>query len=210
MKKLQVALDVANTAKAEEILEQIAEYVDIIELGTPLMIAEGVRVIKAIKTRYPEKTVFADIKIMDGGAIMAKEVFEAGADMVSVLAAANDATIKDVIETAKEYKGQVLVDMCAIQELAQRAKVVEAWKPDYICVHVGYDVQNTGADPVEEIKKLKEVKISKAAAGGIKLGSFEAACQSDIDDIIVGGGLYNVENPRDTAMQMYNLLNEYR
>ncbi len=210
MKKLQVALDLLRTEEALSILEQIGEYVDIIELGTPLMVSEGAGAVKEIKNIYPQKTVFADIKIMDGGSIMADIVLKAGADMVSVLAAANDATIKDVIETAKKYNAKVLVDMCAIKDIYERAKEIEPWGPDYICVHVGYDIQDTGADPVEEIKKLADIKCRKAAAGGIKLETFEAACQSDIADIIVGGGLYNVESPEKTVKEMYRILSKYR
>lgn len=210
MKKLQVALDLLSIQAAKDMLEKVGRYVDIIELGTPLMISEGVEAVRQIKSLYPEKTVFADIKIMDGGAIMADIVFQAGADMVSVLAQANDATIKDVITAAKQYGGKVLVDMCAVQDIAARAKDIEPWGPDYICVHVGYDIQHTGADPVEEVKKLAGIHCHKAAAGGIKLATFESACQSDIDDIIVGGGLFLAENPEACAKQMYELLNQYR
>ena len=210
MKKLQVALDLLSTEDAKEMLKKVGDYVDIIELGTPLMVSEGADVIREIKALYPEKTVFADIKIMDGGSIMADIAFQAGADMVSVLAQANDATIQDVIKTAKKYHGKVLVDMCAVKDIEARAKQIEPWGPDYICVHVGYDVQNTGADPVEEVKKLSAVKCEKAAAGGIKMATFEAACQSDIDDIIVGGGLFNAPDPAVTAKQMYEILNKYR
>lgn len=198
MKKLQVALDLLSTEDAKEMLKKVGDYVDIIELGTPLMVSEGADVIREIKPLYPEKTVFADI------------AFQAGADMVSVLAQANDATIQDVIKTAKKYHGKVLVDMCAVKDIEARAKQIEPWGPDYICVHVGYDVQNTGADPVEEVKKLSAVKCEKAAAGGIKMATFEAACQSDIDDIIVGGGLFNAPDPAVTAKQMYEILNKYR
>lgn len=210
MKKLQVALDLLSVEEAKEMLKKVGDYVDIIELGTPLMVSEGASAIREIKPLYPEKTVFADIKIMDGGSIMAGIAFEAGADMVSVLAQANDATIKDVIETAKKYNGKVLVDMCAVKDIAIRAAQIEPWGPDYICVHVGYDVQNTGTDPVEEVKKLSGIRCEKAAAGGIKMETFEAACQSDIDDIIVGGGLFNAEDPRETAKEMFTILNKYR
>lgn len=87
MKLLQAALDLFSTEYTLEVLEQIGEYVDIIELGTPLMIAEGAKVVREVKGRYPDKIVFADIKVMDGGGVVPKVVFEAGADMVSVLAA---------------------------------------------------------------------------------------------------------------------------
>lgn len=210
MKKLQVALDLLTIEDTKNMLNQVGEYVDIIELGTPLMVSQGAQVIREIKPLYPEKTVFADIKIMDGGSIMADIVFKAGADMVSVLAQANDATIKDVIETAKKYNKKVLVDMCAVKDIEARAKDIAPWGPDYICVHVGYDIQNTGVDPVEEVKKLSDIQCEKAAAGGIKLETFEAACQSDIDDIIVGGGLFNAKDPKATAKAMFDILNKYR
>ena len=211
MKQLQVALDVESTEKALEVLEKVADYVDIIELGTPLMIHEGKKVISAIKEKYPDKIIFSDIKIMDGGSIMADIVFEAGADMVSVLAAANDQTIIDVIDTAKKYRRKVLVDMVAIEDLKERASKVNEWKPDYISVHIGTDVQDGGADPVEEVKRMGNLGDTLiAAAGGISLDNFEEACKSNINDIIVGGSIYNAKSPEKIAKEMFNIINKYR
>lgn len=210
MKKLlQVALDLFSTEEALKVLDQVGEYVDIIELGTPLMIAEGARVIKSVKEKYPDKIIFADIKVMDGGGVVPKVCFDAGADMVSVLAAADDHTIQATINLAKEYNGKVLVDMCSVKDIAGRGKEVEAMKPDYICVHVGYDIQATGVDPIEELRKLDEVKCHKAIAGGIKLATFEAAVESPADVIISGGGIYNQPNMREVAAQMREILNKY-
>ena len=45
--KLQVAMDVLTTADALTLAGQVAEHVDIIELGTPLIKAEGSRAITA-------------------------------------------------------------------------------------------------------------------------------------------------------------------
>ena len=73
-KNLQVALDLFKTEDALEILEEVADYVDIIELGTPLIISEGARVVKTVKDKYPDKIVFADIKVMDGGNVVPKSV----------------------------------------------------------------------------------------------------------------------------------------
>lgn len=209
MKKLQIALDVDSTETALKILDEVAEYVDIIELGTPLMITEGARVIKAVKEKYPDKFVFADIKVMDGGSIMAKIVFEAGADMTSVLAVADNATLQGVIGTAKEYGRKVLVDMCSVSDMSKRAKEIEKMNPDYICVHVGYDIQATGADPIEELKKISSVSIPKAMAGGIKITNFEDAVRSPAEVVIVGGGLYGQSNMKEIAVQMHEIIKKY-
>lgn len=209
MKLLQVALDLFSTEEALRVLEQVGEYVDIIELGTPLMIAEGARVVKTVKEKYPDKIIFADIKVMDGGGVVPKVVFDAGADMVSVLAAADDHTIQATIALAKEYKGKVLVDMCSVKDIAARGKEIEAMGPDYICVHVGYDIQATGVDPIEELKKLDGISCHKAIAGGIKLSTFEDAVKSPADVIISGGGIYNQPDMKNVAEKMRAILNRY-
>lgn len=209
MKTIQVALDLFTTEETLKILEEVAEYVDIIELGTPLMISEGSRVITEVKEKYPDKIVFADIKVMDGGSVVPEVAFKAGADMVSVLAVAEDNTIKATIDTSKKYNGKVLVDMCAHPDISKRSQEVDKWNPDYICVHVGYDIQSTGADPIEELKKLKDVNSLKAAAGGININTFEHALESDVDNIIVGGGIYNHENPKQVAKEMREMLEKH-
>lgn len=209
MKRLQIALDVLTVGRAREILEQTADHVDIIELGTPLLAAEGATAVREIKAAYPDKIVFADYKIMDGGKIMSDIAFDAGADMVSVLAAAHDATIKDVIENARAVGRMVLVDMCGVKDLEGRSAQVDAWGPDYLCVHVAYDIQQTGVDPVEEVTRLGDTRAQKAAAGGIRLETFEHACQADIDDIIVGGGIYGSDRPGEVARAMREALDSY-
>lgn len=208
MKTIQAALDLKTTQETLDILEKISDKIDIIELGTPLIVSEGVEVIKEVKKRYEDKIVFSDIKIMDGGSIMADLVFEAGADMVSVLAAANDETIEDVVKTAKKYGKKVLIDMVAIKDIEKRAKELECLNPDYICVHIGTDVQGKGINPVDEIKKLKDINIKKAAAGGINLNTFQGAVDSDIDNIIVGSAMYGAEDPREVASKMRSMLDE--
>ncbi|MCI8550054.1 MAG: 3-hexulose-6-phosphate synthase [Lachnospiraceae bacterium] len=209
MKLLQAALDLFNIEETFRVLDQVGRYVDIIELGTPLMVAEGARAVKAVKDRYPDKTVFADIKVMDGGGVVPKPVLEAGADMVSVLAAADDNTVRAAIALAREYHAQVLVDMCSVKDIAGRAREIEGMNPDYICVHVGYDIQSTGADPIEELRKLDGIRCKKAIAGGIGLSTFEAAVSSAADTIISGGGIYNQPNMGEVAAKMREILDRY-
>jgi 3-hexulose-6-phosphate synthase len=206
MKKLQAALDLFDTKSTLDVLEKIGAYVDIIEIGSPLCISEGMDVVRAVKQKYPGKIVFADIKIMDGGGIMAGIAFKAGADMVSVLAAAEDNTIKAAIKSAKEYGGMVLVDMCAVKDMEGRAREIAAMEPDYICCHVGYDIQAQGVDPIAELRRLDCVSIPKAIAGGIKKETFPMAVNSPAEVIIVGSGLYSHDNMEELAKEMHEII----
>jgi 3-hexulose-6-phosphate synthase len=49
MAKLQVAIDLLTTEAALELAAKIAPYIDIIELGTPLIKNEGIAVVTAMK-----------------------------------------------------------------------------------------------------------------------------------------------------------------
>ncbi|WP_258049049.1 orotidine 5'-phosphate decarboxylase / HUMPS family protein [Hymenobacter sp. NBH84] len=62
MAKLQVAIDLLSTQEALTLAGKVAPYVDIIELGTPLIKSEGLAVITAMKQAHPDKLVFADFK----------------------------------------------------------------------------------------------------------------------------------------------------
>lgn len=209
-KMIQVAIDCNTKKRAFEIMRDVAEYVDIIEIGTPLVLAVGSSFAQEVKALYPDKIVFLDEKIMDGGQIIADHAFDCGADLVSVLGVSEDSTIKSAIASAHAHGKYIVVDLCAVEDLYKRAKDAEAFGADMVGVHVGYDIQATGADPLEELKKLDGINLLKTVAGGIKERNFEDACKSDANVVIVGGGLCNVPNPRETAKWMFETINKYR
>lgn len=63
--KLQIALDLDSADKAVAMAAQVYGLVDIIELGTPLMLKEGVGVVGLMKRRFPDAPILADMKITD-------------------------------------------------------------------------------------------------------------------------------------------------
>jgi len=202
-------VDLFDLQASLKLLQEVGKYVDIIELGTPLLISEGLSIIPIIKELYPDKIIFADLKIMDGGNIISELAFQKGADMVSVLAAANDSTIEAVLKKAKSYQRIVLIDMCAVKDIKKRAQKLEAFNPDYICVHRATDMQDEGKDPLQDLQLIENIKSKKAVAGGIDLNNFRQACQSSADTIIVGGAIYNSDNPVDTVKKMREMISKY-
>ena len=63
--KLQLAYDLGTYEELYPFMEEIEEAVDIIEIGTPVILREGVSQIENVKRRFPDKLIFADLKIMD-------------------------------------------------------------------------------------------------------------------------------------------------
>lgn len=209
IKKLQLAIDLSDLKSTLKLLQQVGKYIDIIEIGTPLIISEGLDIIPIIKELYPDKILFADLKIMDGGEIMSELAFQKGADMISVLAAANDSTIKSASKKAKNYNKELLVDMCAVEKIKERAQEIEAFNPDYFCVHRATDMELEGKNPLEELKLIEKMKTKKAVAGGLNLSNFREVCESSANIIIVGGAIYRAENPKVIAKKMREIITEY-
>lgn len=165
--KLQLAIDTLDSDQAIQLMHRVGKYIDIIEVGTPLIIKEGVQAVKKIKQAFPNHTVLADLKIMDAGEFEAGIAFEAGADIVTVLGTTHDSTIAGCVKAAKQFGGQIMADMICVQNLADRAGQIEKLGVDYICVHTAFDEQSSGASPLEELKTVTQaITVAGAAVAG--------------------------------------------
>ena len=137
--KLQLALDDITLDDAVELLDKVHTYVDIIEVGSPFIIEEGMRPVRIFKEKYPDCEILADTKIMDAGEYEAEETFKAGADYCTVLGVTDTLTIEGCVKAAKEYGKQTMVDMICVEDVPKRVKEIEAVGVDFIGVHVGVD-----------------------------------------------------------------------
>ncbi|MGT0172893.1 orotidine 5'-phosphate decarboxylase / HUMPS family protein, partial [Streptococcus pyogenes] len=79
--------------------------------------------------------VLADMKIMDAADYEVSQAIKFGADVITILGVAEDASIKAAIEEAHKNNKQLLVDMIAVQDLEKRAKELDEMGADYIAVH---------------------------------------------------------------------------
>lgn len=208
--ELQLALDLVNISEAKEVVQEVQEYIDIVEIGTPVVINEGLKAVKEIKEAFPSLKVLADLKIMDAGAYEVMKASEAGASIITILGATDASTIKGAVEEAKKQGTQILVDMINVKNLEQRAKEVDALGVDYICVHTGYDLQAEGETPFEQLQTIKRVvkNAKTAVAGGIKLNTLPEVVQSQPDLVIVGGGITSEKDKRNVAEEMKKVVKQ--
>ncbi|MDP4552162.1 3-hexulose-6-phosphate synthase [Alkalihalobacillus macyae] len=206
--KLQLALDLVNTQEGIELVKEVQEHIDIVEIGTPIVINEGLRAVKDMKAAFPNLEVLADLKIMDAAGYEVMKASESNADIITILGAAEDESIKGAVEEAKKQGKEILVDMMAVKDLATRAKEVDALGVDYICVHTGYDLQAKGQNSFEDLETIKGVvKNAKTAiAGGIKLDSLEEVVKVQPDLVIVGGGITGEDDKKTVASKMQKLI----
>ena len=64
---IQMALDSLDFDATLALAEQVAPHVDIFEVGTPCIKFNGVKIVKALKERFPDHKILVDLKTMDDG-----------------------------------------------------------------------------------------------------------------------------------------------
>jgi len=208
--ELQLALDLVNIEEAKQVVGEVQDYIDIVEIGTPVVINEGLRAVKEVKEAFPSLTVLADLKVMDAGGYEVMKASEAGAGIVTILGATDDATIKGAVEEAKKHGTKILVDMINVKDIEQRAKEIDTLGVDYICVHTGYDLQAEGENSFEQLRTIKGVvsNAKTAVAGGIKLETLPEVIAVGPDLVIVGGGITGKDDKKAVAAEMQKLVKE--
>ena len=201
--ELQLAIDLLNKEDAAELANKVKDYVDIVEIGTPIVINEGLPAVQHLNDNIDSVKVLADLKIMDAADYEVSQAVKFGADIVTILGVAEDASIKAAVDEAHKHGKQLLVDMIAVQDLEKRAKVLDDLGADYIAVHTGYDLQAEGQSPLESLRKVKSVISNSkvAVAGGIKPDTIKDIVSENPDLIIVGGGIANADDPVEAAKQ---------
>jgi len=202
---LQIALDFVDLHRAIKIVNEIIDAgVDIIEIGTPLIKSEGVRAISEIKKLLPTNIkILADMKTMDVGRVEVEMAAKAGAHIVGVLGVADDETIKEAIEAAKNYGCEIIVDMIEVKNLVERVKEVLQFSPNYIGLHIPIDEQMKGKinfDFVKEVKKICHIPIS--IAGGINSENVVDAVEAGADIIVVGGAVIKAQDAKTACKQI--------
>ena len=208
--KLQVALDLLNDHRALAIAEQsISGGADWIEAGTPLIKSEGMEVVRKLKERYPDKTLVADMKTMDTGAFETEMAAKAGADVVCVLAAADDSTILDALKSARKYGAKLMVDLIGVKDKEKRAKDLERIGIDYLCMHIGIDEQMHGKNPIKLLSKLtKNTTIPMAVAGGINSETASEVVKAGASIVIVGGAITKAHDVKKATQQIKKAITE--
>jgi 3-hexulose-6-phosphate synthase/6-phospho-3-hexuloisomerase len=199
---LQVALDLMHRKRAMEIAREAVDGgADWIEAGTPLIKSEGVDIIRELKRAFPGHIIVADMKTMDVGAFEVEIAVKAGADVVSVLGLADDATISESVLAARKYGAKVMVDLMNVPDKLARAMTAEKLGAGLICLHVGIDEQMRGeAAPIECVRTISaQIGVPLAVAGGITTARIGELVRAGASVLIVGGSIIKNENVEEAT-----------
>src|SRR5271154_6315558 len=137
---VQISLDLTSIPEALETARlAIRCGVDWLEAGTPLIIAEGMNGVRALRQEFPGVPIVADLKTMDGGWLEAEMMAKAGATHVVVMERAHPETVKIIVKAGKDFGVKVMGDNLGSPDMVASAKRLEDLGCDYIIHHIGYD-----------------------------------------------------------------------
>jgi len=207
---LQVALDFVDLPRALQVArEAVAGGVDWIEAGTPLIKAEGLNAVRALKAEFPDNTIVADMKTMDAGRTEVEYAAKAGAGVVGVLGAASDSTIKECAEAARNYGCKLIVDMIEVADPVARAKRAQELGADYVGIHTAIDQQMRGEAPFDTLRAVAEaVVIPVSVAGGINSETAAAAVEAGAQIVVVGGAIIKSADATAAAADIRRAVDE--
>jgi 3-hexulose-6-phosphate synthase/6-phospho-3-hexuloisomerase len=198
---LQLALDFANLKQAlRAAREAVAGGATWVEAGTPLIKSEGLDAVRALRKEFPDRTIVADMKIMDAGRVEVETAAKAGANVVTVLGVASDATIAECVEAGRNYNARIQVDLIECAEPVERALRAQELGASIVGVHTAIDVQMIGGDPLETLRAVAEaVDIEVAVAGGVNSETAPEAVKAGADIVIVGGAIIKAPDAEEAA-----------
>ncbi len=202
---LQLALDNLTLQEALASVRVLAPQVDVIEVGTLLCLSEGANAIQVIRVLYPEHTLVADLKIVDAGGELASMACGRGADWVTVMCNASNATKAKAIEAMKGRGGEVQVELFGNWTL-EEAREWRTLGLKQLIYHQSRDALSSGKgwgkENIEKVRSLTELGFEVSVTGGIHwevLGLFKGL---PLKSFIVGRSLREASDPAKEA-QLY-------
>ncbi|MBI6191885.1 3-keto-L-gulonate-6-phosphate decarboxylase UlaD [Providencia rettgeri] len=167
---IQIALDQTNLPAAFEVAENVHTFVDIIEVGTILAFADGMNAVSTLRQKYPNHILVCDMKTTDGGAILSRMAFEAGADWITVSAAAHIATIAACKKVADEFNREIQIEIYGNWTFEDAKNWVDLGISQAI-YHRSRDAELAGIgwtnEDIEKIRKLSDLGLELSITGGI-------------------------------------------
>ncbi|MFD1122326.1 3-hexulose-6-phosphate synthase [Methylophilus flavus] len=204
MAQTQMALDSLDFDATIALAAKVAPHVDILEIGTPCIKHNGIELLKALRTKFPNNKILVDLKTMDAGFYEAEPFYKAGADIVTVLGTADVGTIKGVVDAANKYGKEAQVDLINVKDKKARTLEVVKLGAHIIGVHTGLDQQAAGHTPFADLGLVSGLKTGAkvSVAGGVKAATTKQVVDAGADIVVAGAAIYGAADPAAAASEI--------
>lgn len=206
--KLQISFDIIDLDKAIEIASDVAQYADIIEIGTILIYHHGTAAIERFREAFPEKTILADTKIVDRGKEVTELFAQAGANWITVMAGTSPNVIHATTTAAHNENVKVMLDLVDSSSIGQSALEAKNLGVDALLFHQPYSEQDSlmFLDKWDMIKGNTTLPIFISAK--INRDNVDKIVAIKPDAIIVGLSITSADNSAAEAQYFADLVSK--
>lgn len=205
--KLQIAMDMTTIEEYWRILEEVHEYIDIIEIGN-IGTYEGTRLIPMTKEKYPDKEVVWDQKAH----LLYFNIpaIDMGADYVSMDVYASDKEYELTVEYAHAKGCKVIGDMETCDMGSASMIRLERLNVDQVSFFPNAHIENYPAGDTEQLEIAQKVlkRCEMCAYGGLTVDNIKPVLALKPDIVAVGAGLFKADNPKLAAKTIKEMMNE--
>lgn len=210
---LILALDVTDKTQAILISRYVADYVDAIKIGYPLVLAAGLMIIKAISEFAP---IIADFKVADipnTNKLICSQAFEAGASAVIVHGFTGRDSLMECVKTGREYQGDILV----VTEMSHPGAIDFMQQISLALARLAVESGASGvvapATRPERVKQIRGIvgELTIISPGvGAQGGSAANAIRAGADYVVMGRSIYNSKAPKIIAEKIVKEIEKCR
>lgn len=201
---LQIALDHLDLNSALKTTELLAPEIDVLEAGTILCYAEGMRAVEHIRRNHPDHLIVADLKAADAGSVLADMVFSRGASWMTVICCAPYPTMEQALKTARAYQGDIQIELYGDWTFQQAQRWLDIGITQAI-YHRGRDDQAAGKgwdqEDLDKIQKLSEMGFAVSVTGGLVPKDLAQFNHLPVQCFIAGRSLYGAPDPIRAAAE---------
>ena len=189
---VQLALDFPTIEEAIAAAEAgVRAGVDILEAGTPLIVAQGAGVVGKLARAFPQMPILADYKTMDSGFKNVLITQREGGHYMTVCANSPDETVQSAIAEGKKTGIKVVTDTIGVKDQAARVRQCVEWGVDMVYLHFGADQRR--AHPAEDgVSWVAEVC---AVAGSVPVGLGTFGVDDAVRGVRAGASLVAIGHP---------------
>ena len=202
---IQLALDFPTIEQALAAAEVgVRAGVDILEAGTPLIVAQGAGVIGQLARAFPHMPILADYKTMDSGFKNVLITQREGGHYMTVCANSPDETVKSAIAEGRRTGIKVVTDTIGVKDQAARARQCAEWGVDMIYLHYGADQRRADAAQ-DSVQWLAGVLAAVSVPVGI--GTF--GVEDAVRGVRAGAALVAIGHPIFDAPDLLGALTDF-
>jgi 3-hexulose-6-phosphate synthase/6-phospho-3-hexuloisomerase len=195
---IQIALDYATSEEALAMAAIGLEAgVDWLEIGTPLIVSQGVAPIGHMVRAFPSIPVLADYKTMDSGWKNVQRTAEQGGHVMTVCANSPDETVQSAVVESKKTGVWVVADTIGVKRQAERARQCAEWGVHMIYLHYGADQRRSDAsgDSTQWLDEVQQAVAIPVGVGCFAVDDGVRAAQRGAELVAIGHPVISAADP---------------